>query len=698
MRQGAARRESTAAPSRTRATATVPGAAPLQVAGAVGNQVLQRLVDRRVVRTKLAVSRPGDRDELEADRVADRIMGTPSASETPCSACRVGPGGASAGPPPGLKGAGGASAGPPPALVAGAPPCPKCRERGSDRLRRQAESGGAGPAAADRTALGLGAGRPLDSATRAFFEPRFGADLGAVRVHTDERAAEAAGGVRALAFTLGPDIAFGSGQYRPGTEAGRRLLAHELTHVMQQASGTPPHIQRTDWGLLGGTCCNRSPDGDEWALVGGGVWQRLPSGQCTGTTTDCDGMTCGGGFYRVDNLETGTCRTPRRDDATFRPRRWTPDRARPDALSPTQRGSTAGDTPPGYRYDRELLQIEHRTSGSVYEVPGIYGSESEFGASGVTSSLTAPASSRRAGRPVAGGFAEDLSVDVGFGTGVEATASTDVEALIRSAGDRIAPQLRPAVRVVATDRFVFLALRSLLETDGGSLVAWNNDSGYYDGDSLPPRVNVGIAGGELDTRTTLVHELLHYVFDRLDSVLGEARDVGGADHPAIEAIETRFLIVHLIRSGQSPLHDRLDSAFGRFVRGRDFFTAMREAIARNDRAALLAAVNDPEFVRTTVRSGLLPEASGLGFPPRADEYRYTGAQFRDLAFIYAQNAVIVRHAMRTAADVSGRTGTQLRDVFATADWRREMERFLAALVAALRRDRTSGVASRAGRL
>lgn len=81
-----------------------------------------------------------------------------------------------------------------------------------------------------------GGGRPLDPATRAFMEPRFGHDFSQVRVHTDTQAAESARGVNALAYTLGKDVVFGAGQYAPGTARGQRLLAHELTHVVQQGS------------------------------------------------------------------------------------------------------------------------------------------------------------------------------------------------------------------------------------------------------------------------------------------------------------------------------------------------------------------------------------------------------------------------------------------------------------------------------
>jgi hypothetical protein len=84
-----------------------------------------------------------------------------------------------------------------------------------------------------RAALGQ-AGRPLDAATRGTMETAFDADLSAVRVHDDARAAEAAADVHASAFTVGQDVVFGRGRYAPSTSAGRELLAHELAHTIQQ--------------------------------------------------------------------------------------------------------------------------------------------------------------------------------------------------------------------------------------------------------------------------------------------------------------------------------------------------------------------------------------------------------------------------------------------------------------------------------
>jgi hypothetical protein len=90
-------------------------------------------------------------------------------------------------------------------------------------------------------------GQPLDGVTRAFFEPRFGHDFGNVRVHADERAAESARTMHASAYTVGRDIVFASGHDNQSTREGRRLLAHELTHVVQQRSSGPREmLQRSE--------------------------------------------------------------------------------------------------------------------------------------------------------------------------------------------------------------------------------------------------------------------------------------------------------------------------------------------------------------------------------------------------------------------------------------------------------------------
>jgi hypothetical protein len=85
--------------------------------------------------------------------------------------------------------------------------------------------------------VGSGRGQPLDTGVREDMEARFGADFSDVRVHTDDRATESAKAVGAHAYTTGSNVVFQRDQYAPDTDGGKRMLAHELTHVVQQRSG-----------------------------------------------------------------------------------------------------------------------------------------------------------------------------------------------------------------------------------------------------------------------------------------------------------------------------------------------------------------------------------------------------------------------------------------------------------------------------
>ena len=113
--------------------------------------------------------------------------------------------------------------------------CAQCKDKNSPLQRKPAgeRSHGEIPPVVHEV-LGS-AGQPLDATTRALFEPRFGHDFSQVRVHTNAKAAESTRAVDALAYTVGQDVTFGTGQYAPGTARGNKLLAHELTHVVQQA-------------------------------------------------------------------------------------------------------------------------------------------------------------------------------------------------------------------------------------------------------------------------------------------------------------------------------------------------------------------------------------------------------------------------------------------------------------------------------
>ena len=114
-----------------------------------------------------------------------------------------------------------------------------------------------------------GAGRPLDASTRAAMEPRFGRDFSHVRIHDDAQAGQSAKAVAANAYTVGPRIVFDAGRYRPGAPEGQRLLAHELTHVVQHAGQAP--------AAAGELAIDESPAREEEADAVAGGMSRNPS-------------------------------------------------------------------------------------------------------------------------------------------------------------------------------------------------------------------------------------------------------------------------------------------------------------------------------------------------------------------------------------------------------------------------------------
>ncbi len=145
----------------------------------LGNQAAQ-------IQAKMKIGPPNDRYEEEADRVAETVVKTPEAMPRPGAA-----------------------------VPHSTPPLTGFR----------------------------GEGQAMPDSARSYFEPRFGRHLDGVRLHTDSSAAQRARSLNARAFTAGRDVFFGAGEYAPQTVEGKRLIAHELTHVLQQGAG-PPVIRR----------------------------------------------------------------------------------------------------------------------------------------------------------------------------------------------------------------------------------------------------------------------------------------------------------------------------------------------------------------------------------------------------------------------------------------------------------------------
>ncbi|MBD3922422.1 DUF4157 domain-containing protein [Paenibacillus sp. PR3] len=189
---------------------------------ALGNQAVTQLVQM-----KLRMGQPGDAYEREADNVADRVMRMPAASVQR--------------------------------------KCAECEAEEEGRVMRSAPGAAAPVNMSPETESGIqslrGGGTPMPSSLRSYFEPRFGQDFGRVRLHTDGRAGGLAQSIGARAFTIGGDIAFAPGQYAPESSEGKRLIAHELTHVVQQGQGGSAVQRQTVHSAAIGPMVQRDEDG-----------------------------------------------------------------------------------------------------------------------------------------------------------------------------------------------------------------------------------------------------------------------------------------------------------------------------------------------------------------------------------------------------------------------------------------------------
>ncbi len=170
------------------------------------------------IQTKHVSNKAGDEYEQEADRVAEQVMCMPETQTHRVCVCGGG--------------------------------CPQCQTEQLGHELEQLQTRRVQSSNCEQSPIPpvvhdvLGSpGQPIDRATRTFMEPRFGYDLSQVRVHSDPRAARSARAMNAIAYTMGRDVVFDSGQYQTDSLEGRKLIAHELTHVVQQGFATQA-IQR----------------------------------------------------------------------------------------------------------------------------------------------------------------------------------------------------------------------------------------------------------------------------------------------------------------------------------------------------------------------------------------------------------------------------------------------------------------------
>jgi Domain of unknown function (DUF4157)/Bacterial toxin 44 len=248
-----------------------------------------------VIQPRLTVNSPGDMYEQEADAVADKIM---RIADTDIAQTKF------------FK----------PAISPLQRKCTHCEEEEKQMQRKEMnEEETIGDNVLESYVDNLtNNGRPLSNEVRNFYEPRFGYDFTNVKVHTDTVAAKSAQSINALAYTSGNNIVFNNGQYSPNTDSGKRLLGHELTHVIQQSSDNSSHLYKKNQGLnLQRVCAQREvipqascgPDVSNWFISIMNSAKTHPA--VLAIKSDLDSARLGGaryGYSSTDVLEGGLAR------------------------------------------------------------------------------------------------------------------------------------------------------------------------------------------------------------------------------------------------------------------------------------------------------------------------------------------------------------------------------------------------------
>ena len=201
----------------------------------LGNQAVQRLFESDFIQGKLIIGKPNDKYEQEADRVADEVMRMPepqvqrqSEEDEEEEMIQTKPIGDQI----------------TPLIQRQVEPEeeeeaePEKEEEETIQTKSEEQTPQVTSSLESKINALQGGGQPLSRDTRNFFEPRFGHDFSNVKIHANSNANQLARSINAKAFTKGKDIVFGGGEYSPGSSKGKRLLGHELTHVVQQKEGS----------------------------------------------------------------------------------------------------------------------------------------------------------------------------------------------------------------------------------------------------------------------------------------------------------------------------------------------------------------------------------------------------------------------------------------------------------------------------
>jgi hypothetical protein len=248
----------------TPAAASSPHRHLLQLQRQYGNRYVNQVIQRTRIQAKLALGAANDSYEQEADRVAQQVVSQISSSSSEPVQRQM----------------------PEDEEVAQTKPLiqrqmPEDEELMQTKLAIQRlatdETTEVAPDIEATIEQSRGNGDPLVESIRAPMEQAFGADFSGVKVHTDERSNQLNQSIQARAFTTGHDIFFRQGEYNPGSRSGQELIAHELTHVLQQNGGSgQPTMHMQAKSVHAGSVLEHKTDGLGLKAARNATWQRVP--------------------------------------------------------------------------------------------------------------------------------------------------------------------------------------------------------------------------------------------------------------------------------------------------------------------------------------------------------------------------------------------------------------------------------------
>jgi len=590
--------------------------------------------------------------------------------------------------------------------------------RAPPAAQRAAESpaSAGGDVSASVAAATSSGGAPLPEAARERFEPRFGHDLSAVRVHAGAQAAASAHELNAHAYTFGHDVVFGAGQYDPGSAAGQRLLAHELAHVVQQGDGQTlrrvPRVAGVDWPFNHGDVKHgHAVDLLAVAFTTLGLdkagARRLAQAAAGRAKWDAkkDLYVLAFDFLRDNVQRFGVPDTARLIERVLE--FCDASTAVAAALNDAFYGSLLASTVyTGGSGDALLFA----SAGGMHNVPGVPSGATDFAPSGGSTLLRPnpePPSTAAGTSPnarVTGGFAAGTDLLVAYGGQQGTVAAASVELMLDAHKKRVPAKLRPYLVTLGNDPNVLSVLQRFLRDDGVFVMQGVRMGGAHYTPSKPPSIEVDpdILPGSKKSRemsepilrSTLAHELFHYALDRADAAITEIG--GNADHQLIAVVQDRYIIVALLHAGQPPIADRI-AALGAGVTSH-LGDRLENMLKADDRAGVRSLVGGANFLEATVFNLLVGPVAGnadkaSGKMGKLSEYMMDASQIGDMAYLAAINGLILRKAFQLAADTADREKVALGRVWGRADYQKEIRAFISSFIGLASQNRKDGAAA-----